>query len=131
MMQKTLWSAIFILWAMFTHAQMADGYYEYTDGEVYLNFTVTDGGYTLSEVTFVNAETNDTWSGTGEYMLVNSQAVDPEYAGPWSWYQFSIDGCDYEFSEPEMGELILLLVGCVELSLEEPISTTFYEMGGD
>ena len=130
-MIKPLFTSLFIFATLGSLAQMEDGYYEYTDGEVYFNFTVSDGGYTLSEVTFTNGETEDTWTGTGEYMQVNSNAVDPEYSGPWSWYQFTIDGCDYEFSEPEMGELILLLVGCVEMSIDEPIATTFYEMGGD
>ena len=130
-MVKSIFTSLFIFAALGAMAQMEDGYYEYTDGEVYFNFTVSDGGYTLSEVTFTNAETEDTWTGSGEYMQVNSNAVDPGYTGPWAWYQFTIDGCDYEFSEPEMGELILLLVGCVEMSIDEPISTTFYEMGGD
>ena len=90
-------------------------------------------GQILSGITFFDVETGMEQSGmaTGEYMRVNSNSVEEDYEGPWSWYQFQLDGCDYEFQEPQMGELVISIVACDGKAIEEPIVSTYYLYEGD
>jgi len=100
---------IFISQSAFS--QMKDGKYKFSNEEITLNFTTSEEGSNITEITLINHKTNKTITGEGEWFTVNENGADASYDGPTGWYQFQTSECNYSFDIPK-NNLILSQYEC-------------------
>lgn len=85
---------------------LADGNYKFLNDQLSLEFSLSDAGWTLHEITLNEGKEGVSLKGAGEWFKVNPNGVEEDYSGPMGWYQFSVGSCDYEFDTP--GETLML-----------------------
>jgi hypothetical protein len=110
-MKNLFFALILMLCSKLSFAQMEDGNYTYSNKEITLNFTISDLGFTISNIVVTNTIIGKKYNGSGEWFQVNPRGVDPNYQGPFGWYQFSTDECNFDFEVP-VNELILNQFDC-------------------
>ena len=91
-MYKTL--CFFLLLAGISHtsfAQMDDGNYTFLNQTAKLTFTVSEGGWKLTNVRFTNLKTQQLQIGTGYFRRT----------GDYAWYEFQTPTCNFSFDEPK------------------------------
>jgi hypothetical protein len=95
---------LFILGAFLTplkiYSQLSEGQYTYSNNDLSLSLTISDGGWAISKATITRNLTGKTITGAGEWFKVNMNGADEDYKGPEGWYQFENSECFYEFNEP-------------------------------
>jgi hypothetical protein len=110
-MKNLFYFIVFLFYSNVSFAQLEDGNYSYSNKEITLNFTISEVGFTISNIVVTNTILGKKYNGSGEWFQVNPKGVDPNYQGPFGWYQFSTDECNYDFEVP-FNELILNQFDC-------------------
>ena len=81
-----------LLSSISSYAQLEDGTYRFTDGNLYdVDLSICDGGETVCEFTLYHDANLVTTTSQGEWFRVNPNGVDEDYEGPWGWYQIQTD----------------------------------------
>ena len=110
-MKKLFLLLFFAFSSTLSFAQLSDGNYTYSNDEIILKFTVSDGGQTLNNVVLVYNNTKSIETGKGNWFFINLNGASPDYSGPTAWYQFQTDQCNFEFDLPS-SQLVLSRFDC-------------------
>ncbi len=74
-----------------SHSQLDDGNYTFLNQTAKLTFTVSEGGWKLTNVRFTNLKTQQLQIGTGYFRRT----------GDYAWYEFQTPTCNFSFDEPK------------------------------
>ena len=93
-MKRIFLSLIFLLFSALSpsaYAQLADGNYAFSNSDNVLQFTITEGGSSIQNVSISAKSAGRTEKQTGgEFMQ----------QGGMEWYQFQTEFCNYSFDVP-------------------------------
>ena len=130
--------SICLAWSVF--GQLSSGTYVFKSGdpnfhwEEYYNygplkyqdfvFTVSIDGWDIKSIQFNEREEvlkDGYWRTVNTTMMAT---LDEDYDGPFGWYEFQTNQCNYTFDEPQNGRIILQRYDCIEQCDDQTIGLT-------
>lgn len=119
---KILLILIFITIGYLSLAQLEDGRYLYSNEDFELIIDIADEGGVIESFYLFHLKSKTIEKGSGEWFRVNPNGIDEDYEGPFEWYQFGTETCNYSFDPESESNVIEFSKNCWEDGSESKFS---------